>query len=402
MTVQSQPHTDDAVPATALLARTGRTPAERRSDAAHAPPSNRRLQVDFVIITVTGNLTRFLTVSSLIARDASVEARWYPIRTWLQDDWLRILPGAARVRARHFLDSLKAFRRGMPDATVIHAFETYHLYALYLLARRSRTVYIINPDGGLPGLPASSGPSRLRRLALDRTDLFVPWSQYAAEEMTKQFPDLPRARLRVLHPGINLPAWPFRGIKQAGDPFKLLFVAGDLERKGVATILKALESGLLDGCEVDIATQTAYLDLNPALRQRLASHAAVRLHLDLAPGSAAMRRLYDSADVLIHPTTSDTSSWVALEAMATGVPVVIRPLGGIPDIVIDGETGLCMHEDSARALAAAVHRLRTEESLRTRLTLKARGHVEENFDAERNTRTLLDWIREFVAARRSA
>jgi glycosyltransferase involved in cell wall biosynthesis len=398
MTLEQRPRADNVTPTPATLTRTDRTQADRRG-AADAPPARRRPRIDFVVITVTGNLTRFLTIRSLVARDGSVDARWYPIRTWVQDDWLRILPGAARVRARHLLDGLKAFRPVLPDATVIHAFETYYLYALYLLARRARTVYVVNPDGGLPGLPAAAEPSRLRQLALNRTDLFVPWSQYAADVMLQQFFALPRDRLHVLHPGITLPDWPFRGAKQPGDPFRLLFVAGDLERKGVSTILGALESGMLAGCEVDIATQTAYLDLNPALRQRLESHAAVRLYLDLAPGSAKMRQLYGSADALIHPTKSDTSSWVALEAMATGVPVVIRPVGGIPDIVIDGETGLCMPENSARDLADAVHRLRTVESLRTHLIVNGRRHVEEHFDAERNTQTLLGWIRELVADR---
>jgi len=67
-----------------------------------------------------------------------------------------------------------------------------------------------------------------------------------------------------------------------------------------------------------------------------------------------LRALYRDADTFVLPTTLDMSSWVALEAMATGLPVVIAPHGGIPDIVIDGETGLLISPRDPQAVIDAV------------------------------------------------
>src|SRR5262245_61770859 len=67
--------------------------------------SRRPLRVDFALITLTGNLTRYQTVRPLVDAMREVSARWYPIRTWVAGDWTHIFPGLLRIRLRHLLDS---------------------------------------------------------------------------------------------------------------------------------------------------------------------------------------------------------------------------------------------------------------------------------------------------------
>ena len=65
--------------------------------------------------------------------------------------------------------------------------------------------------------------------------------------------------------------------------------------------------------------------------------------------SRELRQLFAEADAFVLPTNHDASPWVALEAMATGVPVVITSVGGIPDLVQDGITGLVVPPGDSRS-----------------------------------------------------
>jgi glycosyltransferase involved in cell wall biosynthesis len=85
-------------------------------------------------------------------------------------------------------------------------------------------------------------------------------------------------------------------------------------------------------------------------------------------------------DVSLHPSLWDCSPRAILEAMLCGVPVIATAVGGIPEIVKDGETGLLVPPGDAEALAHSILRLRREEGLRERLTHGVVERVQEFFD----------------------
>ena len=360
----------------------------------------KRYRIDFALIVLTGNLTRYLVIRPLVEQDPTVRARWYPIRTWIQGDVLRVLPGLLRVRVRHLLDSRMLYLRRPAQATVIHAFETYYLYTLLTRVLRRNVVIINNPDGGLGDTLSRGLSAWLMSQAVRRTDLFVPWSRDAADLIAATFPWLSSEKIMVLHPGIDLARWPFRGIKAPGERFRLLFVGGDLVRKGADTLLDAFERHLSTHCDLHLATQSGYLPAE--LARRIRTMRGVTLHLDLAPASDALRALFQDCDAFVLPTNADPSSLVAIEALATGLPVVICPQGGIPDIVLDEETGLHIPPRDPEAVAAAVERLRADPALREHLVTQGRAHVEQHFDAMTNTNRLLTRIKQLIDAREAS
>jgi glycosyltransferase involved in cell wall biosynthesis len=67
--------------------------------------------------------------------------------------------------------------------------------------------------------------------------------------------------------------------------------------------------------------------------------------------------------------------------MSAGVPVVASNVGGIPEIVVDGETGLLVENDAAQ-IAAAILRLKQDPAFGTRLAERARQIVMEKFSIE--------------------
>jgi glycosyltransferase involved in cell wall biosynthesis len=79
---------------------------------------------------------------------------------------------------------------------------------------------------------------------------------------------------------------------------------------------------------------------------------------------------------------------VLLEAMALGTPCVATDVTGIPEIVRDGETGLCVAEGDPEALAAALVRLLDDHALRQRVSHTARELVEREFDLVQNAARL--------------
>ena len=79
---------------------------------------------------------------------------------------------------------------------------------------------------------------------------------------------------------------------------------------------------------------------------------------------------------------------VLLEAAATGVPVVATNVGGIPEGVLDGQTGFLVPERDAAALARSMTALLESPSLRQRMGLQARQFVETRFDADALDETL--------------
>lgn len=102
-----------------------------------------------------------------------------------------------------------------------------------------------------------------------------------------------------------------------------------------------------------------------------------------------MRRLLRQADVLALPSLSEGLPNVVLEAMASGLPVVATRVGGVPELVQDGVTGLLVEPRQPAALAQAIVRLLDDRALAGKLAQQARTMVHERYSAERQTQQLL-------------
>ncbi len=81
---------------------------------------------------------------------------------------------------------------------------------------------------------------------------------------------------------------------------------------------------------------------------------------------------------------------VLLEAMALGTPVISTAVAGIPELVIDGETGRCVAPQNAQVLSEAIAGLATNHALRSQFSQTARALIEREFDIDRNAARLRD------------
>ena len=94
-------------------------------------------------------------------------------------------------------------------------------------------------------------------------------------------------------------------------------------------------------------------------------------------------------DVLVQPSRADNLPLSILEAMASGLPVIGTRVGGIPELVLDGETGLLVEPENPRALAEALDSLAENAERRAELGRRGRERVEEHFSAEAVARRTL-------------
>lgn len=89
------------------------------------------------------------------------------------------------------------------------------------------------------------------------------------------------------------------------------------------------------------------------------------------------------ADVFLMPSGSETFGLAGLEAMACNVPVVCSDIGGLPELVIDGETGFLCPLGDIDALTDRTRRILTDEELHTRMADASRRRAVEVFDLAR-------------------
>lgn len=88
---------------------------------------------------------------------------------------------------------------------------------------------------------------------------------------------------------------------------------------------------------------------------------------------ADLARWYASGDVFIFPSTTETLGNVVLEALASGLPVIVTDRGGPQDLVTEGENGFVVGANDAVAMADAAQKLLENADLRQRMSTAARA-----------------------------
>jgi len=110
---------------------------------------------------------------------------------------------------------------------------------------------------------------------------------------------------------------------------------------------------------------------------------------------------YQAADIYMHSAKAETFSLTTLEAMACGIPVVASDVGGIPELVADGESGLLVPTGNVQAMAEALVRLLDDPSLRLAMGHMGAEIARTRFGFERQIDSYLQWYREIIKAEKA-
>ena len=173
--------------------------------------------------------------------------------------------------------------------------------------------------------------------------------------------------------------------------FKILFVGRHIERKGICYLIEAAKYLPRDKFEiriVGVGDLTEKLkELAKAADTPAARHAEGPAEIiftgKLSP--EALANEYKTANVFTLPAIVDSKGdteglgVVLIEAMELGLPVVASDVGGIPDVVVDGESGILVPEKDPQALANAYKRLESDPALVQQLLEGSRRRIAECF-----------------------
>lgn len=165
----------------------------------------------------------------------------------------------------------------------------------------------------------------------------------------------------------------------------LLTVASLIPVKGHADLLRALAMLGRLGVELPEVWLVGEGPLRPELESlvadlRLGPHVHMPGHSDQVPG------FLSASDLFVLPSRLEGMSNAILEAMAAGLPVVARAVGGNPELVVDGVTGALCRPNEVAAMAEAIGRLLLDPALGIRMGQAGRKRAERVFSIQ----TMLD------------
>jgi colanic acid/amylovoran biosynthesis glycosyltransferase len=183
-----------------------------------------------------------------------------------------------------------------------------------------------------------------------------------------------------------------------GRPLRIVSVGRLHWVKGHEYALMAIHELRAAGLEVEYtivgdAGATARASVLTAIRDlELDDCVVVRDELGRVEVLEALRR----SDVFLHPSLSEGLSNATLEAMAVGLPVVVTDVGGMRELVTDGENGFITPSRDAAALATALRDLATDSELRAKMGKRGRQRAVDHFNLEVCARALLEHYRRLV------
>jgi glycosyltransferase involved in cell wall biosynthesis len=232
------------------------------------------------------------------------------------------------------------------DADLFHA----HWLPAGWVAARTGKPYVVQVWG--TDVEIARRAPRLARGVLRGARLVIAASTALAESAR----ELGAASVEVIPSGVDVPA----EIGEEATPPHILYAGRLSPEKGVEELLSATR-----GLELVIAG-------DGPLRDRVPGALGFVPHDEL-------QRLYGRAAVVACPSRREGFGVACLEAMAHGRPVVATNVGGLRDLVVDGETGLLVPARNGEALRNALERLLGDRELRRTLGLAGRERALERF-----------------------
>jgi len=242
----------------------------------------------------------------------------------------------------------------------------------------------------------------VEKTALEMADAVIAVSHETKGDIERLF-NVDPARVHVIHNGIDLDQYrkvdSIDALKRYGiDPTQpyLLFVGRITRQKGFQHLLRAIQ--FMDRgfqivlCATAPDTQEMAEEMKTAVETARTQRPGV-IWINEMVDQAAARELYSGAAVFVCPSIYEPFGIINLEAMACETAVVASAVGGIKEVVVDGETGFLvpleqMEEGSfeptnpekfARSLAERINQLMKDRQLREQFGKAGRKRVEEHF-----------------------
>lgn len=306
------------------------------------------------------------------------------------------------------------------DADIVHAHTWYTQLAGFWAKRLWGVPLVVSIHSLEPLRPwkveqlgnAYHLSSWMERTGIEQADAVIAVSKETRNDVLAHF-NVPPERVHVIHNGIDLneyqPTPNTDAIRRYGiDPDRpyVLFVGRITRQKGIIHLVNAIP-------ELDPELQVVLLagapdtpEIGREMQERVAAVSASRDGVFWIPEMLPrpdVIQFYSHASVFVCPSVYEPFGIINLEAMACETAVVASAVGGIPEVVVDGETGVLVPlslkpgtfepvdpAEFSSDLAAAVNRVTSDPDLQARMGRAGRRRVEERFSWDAIARQTLD------------
>ena len=342
----------------------------------------------------------------ILERTAKTTGKWP--RDLVEQHEDRFGPTAkAEQRARNALYFAEFFERNGVDHVHVH-----------FANRAAHTAVFLKEISGIPFSVTAHGQDFMKDLGSDDllreicagTEFVAAETDYSRDLLRQRCPNS-AAKIHRVYNGIDLERFPEprdETARQAVAPYHLPRIVS----VGRLVAFKGFD-GLIDACAelarrridfvCDIIGDGPLRETLQAKIEQLNLSSRVNLIGSLSQG-AVLEKL-QTADIFALASTTDAQGatdvfpTVILEAMASERPVVSTRLAGIPELVVDGQTGLLAPPGDSTALAQALERLLRDPELRSRFGDAGRARVEQHFRIEQTVAPLIEMLEQSCSRR---
>ncbi|MFB1483988.1 glycosyltransferase family 4 protein [Corallococcus sp. RDP092CA] len=355
-------------------------------------------RIAFAIETTLGNAVFLHNLQRAMARRDDVVPVWLPIDEHADDVWEQLPLVRSRLSVRGGLRARSALHRASARepvrAAVVHTQRLAHLAHDFMRQVPS----VISTDATPSGLEdylryyglrtqhagwVGRAKHALHRRTYAIAKGMLSFSQFTKRSLVEEY-GVPDANVHVVWPSVDTALWRPAPEKKPGDGVvRLLFVGGDLGRKGGKLLLRWARETRRRNWLLDVVTSASF-EAPPG----------VRVHVGVKPNSPELIRLAQAADLFVLPTMADMSSWAIAEAKAAGLAVVTTPAGGVGELVRDGVDGRVVPVGDYAALANTLDALVQQPDTLAAMGRESRRMAEQHMDLDATCARMLAFIRQ--------
>src|SRR5215831_19399852 len=300
----------------------------------------------------------------------------------------------AELRARNALYFAEFFARSGVDHVHVH-FANRAAHTALFLKEISGISFSVTAHG--QDFMKDLGSDDLLREICAAAEFVAAETDYSRDLLRQRCPDS-AAKIHRVYNGIDLERFPAHGPVNNNPTPRIVSVGRLVAFKGVADLIDACAElarhGVNFACEIigdgplrdRLQTKIKQLDLSS------------RVNLLGSLSQNIVLEKLQAADVFALASTTDDKGatdvfpTVILEAMASARPVVSTRLAGIPELVMDGQTGILVSPGDSTALAQPLEQLIRDPQLRLRYGRAGRSRIEQHFRIEQTVAPLLEML----------
>jgi len=236
--------------------------------------------------------------------------------------------------------------------------------------------------------------AKLEKLQIKRSNSLVTHSHRHSEELEKEL-GISNKHFKIIPHGIPISPKFKTSTKSKTKDLKVLFVGRLERRKGIDVLLKAIPLVLSEidsvifsiiGSDPDgfskIFLQNSSLEKNVLFKGKVSEE--------------ELRLAYQECDILVAPSYYESFGLIYLEAMSFAKPTIGTKAGGIPDVIVDNETGRLIEPGDHQALAEAIIQLANSPEIRLEMGTNGRKRVEALFSTRRMTESTVEHFQELL------